>query len=157
MLGAGTWLGKAGALVATAWLAVSAVAATPVTDHWAADPDEQFLLDVKIHQYRLGDGVRAYNTPEGTCVVFGDFLSTLDVPMKIDLTAKKASGWAFKENNKISIDVASGRVSYAGKSETLSKADIRETPEGWCVDTGALARWFGLGVKPLTNGSVLVL
>jgi hypothetical protein len=157
MVGAGTWLGKAGALVATAWLAVSAVAATPVTDHWAADPDEQFLLDVKIHQYRLGDGVRAYNTPEGTCVVFGDFLNTLDVPMKIDLTAKKASGWAFKENNKISIDVGSGQVTYAAKAESLSKADIRETPEGWCVETSALARWFGLGVKPLTNGSVLVL
>jgi hypothetical protein len=158
MVFAGTSLGKAGAVVATAWLAaVGAVAATPVSDHWAADPDEQFLLDVKIHQYRLGDGVRAYNTPEGACVVFGDFLATLDVPMKIDLTAKKASGWAFKESNKISIDAGAGSVSYSGKSESLAKGDIRETPEGWCVNTAALARWFGIGVKPLTNGSVLVL
>src|SRR5919112_1124509 len=109
MIGAGKWLGKAGALVATPWLtAVGAVAATPESDTWAPDPDEQFLLDVKLHQYRIGDGVRAYNTPEGTCVVFGDFLNSLDVPMKIDLTAKKASGWAFKENNKISIDAGSG-------------------------------------------------
>ena len=68
---------------------------------WTADPDEQFLLDVHIRQLRLGDGVRAYNTPEGTCVVLGDFLTTLDVPMHIDLTARKASGWAFKESNKI--------------------------------------------------------
>jgi hypothetical protein len=158
MVFAGTSLGKAGAVVATAWLAaVGAVAATPVSDHWAADPDEQFLLDVKIHQYRLGDGVRAYNTPEGACVVFGDFLATLDVPMKIDLTAKKASGWAFKESNKISIDAGAGSVSYSGKSESLAKGDIRQTPEGWCVNTAALARWFGIGVKPLTNGSVLVL
>ena len=52
---------------------------------WTADPDEQFLLDVNIRQLRLGDGVRAYNTPEGTCVVLGDFLTTLDVPMRIDL------------------------------------------------------------------------
>src|SRR3954447_17037030 len=105
MAGAGKWLGKARALVATAWLtAVGAVAATPVTEGWAADPDAQFLLDVRLHQYRLGDGVRAYNTPEGTCIVFGDFLTTLDVPMKIDLESKKASGWAFKETNKISID-----------------------------------------------------
>jgi len=158
MAGVGKWLGKAGALVATAWLtAVGAVAATPITDKWAADPDDQFLLDVKLHQYRLGEGVRAYNTPEGTCVVFGDFLTTLDVPMKIDLTAKKASGWAFKESNLISIDVGTGAVSYSGKSESLARGDIRETPEGWCVNTAALARWFGLGVKPFTNGSVLIL
>ncbi len=158
MAGAGTWLGKTGALVATAWLtAVGAVAATPVTEKWAADPDEQFLLDVKIHQYQLGDGVRAYSTPEGACVVFGDFLTTLDVPMKIDLGARKASGWAFKETNRISIDVGAGKVDYGGKSEALAKSAIRETPEGWCVDTGALSRWFGIGVKPMTNGSVLML
>ena len=29
-------------------------------------PDDQFLLDVTIRQLRLGDGVRAYRTPEGT-------------------------------------------------------------------------------------------
>ena len=68
---------------------------------WKADPDDQYLLDVNIRQLRLGDGVRAYNTPEGTCVVLGDFLTTLDVPMRIDRAAKKASGWAFKETNKI--------------------------------------------------------
>jgi hypothetical protein len=54
---------------------------------WRADPDDQYLLDVHIRQLRLGDGVRAYNTPEGTCVVLGDFVTTLDVPIKMDLSA----------------------------------------------------------------------
>ena len=158
MTGVGNWLGKAAALCAIAGLTtVGAVAATPIADGWAADPEDQFLLDVKLHQYRLGDGVRAYKTPQGTCVVFGDFLTTLDVPMKIDLTAKRASGWAFKEAHAISIDVGAGRVDYAGNSEALAKGDVRETPEGWCVDSAALSRWFGLGIKALTSGSVLVL
>ena len=157
MIGTGKWFGKAGALLATAWLtAVGAVAATTITDQWAANPDEQYLLDVKLHQYRLGDGVRAYATPEGACVVFGDFLTTLDVPMKIDLSAKKASGWAFKESNRIAIDIAAGTVEYSGKSESLAASAIRETPEGWCVDSAALGRWFEIGVTALTNGSVLV-
>ncbi|MDQ3482628.1 MAG: carboxypeptidase regulatory-like domain-containing protein, partial [Pseudomonadota bacterium] len=129
----------------------------PAADAWTAHPDEQFLLDVRIRQLRLGEGVRAYNTPEGTCILFGDFLTTLDVPMKIDLGARKASGWAFKESHRISIDVAAGKVDYAGSSEALARNAIRETAEGWCVDTSALARWFGLGVKPVTSGSVLVL
>ena len=137
--------------------AVAAWAATPVTSAWTADPDEQFLLDVNIRQLRLGDGVRAYQTPEGTCVVFGDFLTTLDVPMKIDLQARKASGWAFNEENRIEIDQAAGLARFAKHQERISEGTIRETPEGWCVDSAALSRWFGIGITPRTEGSMLLL
>ncbi len=103
---------------------------------------------MNIHQLRLGDTVRAYNTPEGTCVVLGDFLTALDVPMRIDISAKKASGWAFKESNKISIDYAGRTVTYgSAKSQPIGPGTIRETPEGWCVQTDALAQWFGIGMK----------
>src|SRR5688572_5778995 len=137
--------------------AVAAWAATPVGKAWTADPEEQFLLDVNIRQLRLGDGVRAYQTPEGTCIVFGDFLTALDLPMKIDLEAKRAYGWAFREENKIDIDLAAGISRFAGQEERLADGSVRETPEGWCVDSAALARWFKLGVKPMTAGSVLML
>jgi hypothetical protein len=158
MHGARKWLGKACALLVLAGAtAVGAVASAPSGDGWTADPDSQFLLDVKLHQYRLGDGVRAYNTPEGTCIIFGDFITTLDVPIKIDLASKKATGWAFQETNRISIDEAAGTASYGGKSEKLPKGAIRQTPEGWCADSAALSRWFGIGVKPVTSGSVLLL
>jgi len=137
--------------------AVAAWAAVPIGSAWTADPDEQFLLDVNIRQLRLGDGVRAYQTPEGTCVVFGDFLTTLDLPMKIDLEAKRASGWAFREEHKIEIDQASGTARYGDKQEKLSPGTIRETPEGWCVESTALGRWFKLGVNAVTAGSALIL
>jgi len=137
--------------------AVGASATIPVGESWAAHPDEQFLLDVRIRQLRLGEGVRAYSTPEGTCIVFGDFLTTLDVPMKINLTARKASGWAFKEGNRISIDMAARQATYRGKSEPIAAGTVREVPEGWCVESAALTRWFGIGVRPMTSGSVLML
>lgn len=158
MRNASTWLGRTGALAAAAFVAsVGAVAATPVTDSWAAHPDDRFLLDVRLKQYKLSEPVRAYKTPEGTCIVFGDFLTALDVPMKIDLGARTASGWAFKEEHRISIDAGSGRVEYGSSSEQLARSAIRETSEGWCVDSAALTRWFGIGVKPVTNGAVLIL
>jgi hypothetical protein len=136
----------------------ASIPSLPRAPAWAADPDEQYILDVNIHSLRLGDTVRAYNTPEGTCVVLGDFLTALDVPMRIDLGTKKAAGWAFKESNKISIDYGGLRATYgAGKSEAIAPGTIRETPEGWCVQTEALTRWFGIGVKPLTAGSALLL
>jgi len=137
--------------------AVAAWAAVPIGSAWNADPDEQFFLDVNIRQLRLGDGVRAYQTPEGTCIVFGDFLTTLDLPMKIDLEAKRASGWAFSEKHRIEIDQAAGTVRFGDSQEKLAPGTVRETPEGWCVESSALGRWFKLGVKPVTAGSVLML
>ncbi len=158
MLPGRKWLRKLAAIAALGCAgAVGASSSQPVGAGWAAHPDDQFLLDVRIRQLRLGEGVRAYNTPEGTCVVFGDFLTTLDVPMQINLTAKKASGWAFKEDNKVAIDLAAMAARYGGKSEPIAPGTVRETPEGWCIDSAALARWFGIGVKPMTSSSVLML
>ena len=151
----GRWMRGAFAQAALALAgAVAAWAAAPVGSAWTADPDEQFLLDVNIRQLRLGDGVRAYQTPEGTCVVFGDFLTALDLPMKIDLESKRASGWAFKEEHKIDIDLSAGIARCADSEEKLADGIVRETPEGWCVDAAALSRWFNLGVKASTGGSL---
>jgi hypothetical protein len=162
LLGCSKWLRKAAMLVslcAGAAVGASAPSNEPAATaaSWKADPDDQFLLDVNIHQLRLGDGVRAYNTPEGTCVVLGDFLTALDVPMHIDLAGKKASGWAFRETNRISIDYSAGHASFGTSNEAIKPGTVRETPEGWCVQTQALTRWFGIGVKPVTAGSVLML
>ena len=157
MPGGRKWLRKAAMLLALCAGGVAASTPPTASARWTADPDEQFLLDVNIRQLKLGDGVRAYNTPEGTCVVLGDFLTALDVPVKVDLAARKASGWAFKESNRIAIDYGGGTASYSGKSEPLASGTVRETPDGWCVQTSALTRWFGIGVKPVTSGAVLVL
>jgi hypothetical protein len=151
------WLRRAALALAVCAGAAGASPAVPSAPAWTADPDTQFLLDVNIRQLRLGEGVRAYNTPEGTCVVLGDFLTTLDVPMRIDLAAKKASGWAFRESNRIAVDYTASTVTYGTNSERLAPGTIRETSDGWCVQASALARWFGIGVKAMTAGSVLML
>ena len=144
-------------MLALAGVGASSPASAPVNDGWSADPDEQYLLDVNLHHLTLGDGVRAYATPEGTCVLFGDFLQALDVPMKIDLAAHKASGWAFRQDNVVSIDTAARQVVHNGKSESFAITDVREVAEGWCVDTKALARWFALDVRPDRSVSVLAV
>src|SRR6476659_8663322 len=130
MFGGRPWLPRAATLLALAAGGVAASSPSPLPSAgWTADPDDQFLLDVSIRQHKLGEGVRAYNTPQGTCVVLGDFLASLDVPVKIDLAAKRASGWAFKESSRISIDYGAMTVAYQGKSEAIAVGTIRETPE----------------------------
>src|SRR6185369_16133644 len=126
MAGGRSWLRKAAMLLALCAGGVAAAAPAPLpAPGWTADPDEQFLLDVNIRQLRLGDGVRAYATPEGTCVIFGDFIRTIDVPVQIDLVGRKAGGWAFKETNRIAIDLASGTATYRGHTEPLTAGTVR--------------------------------
>jgi hypothetical protein len=154
----GKWWGRAAALLALACVgSVGSTASIPPVQAWTANPDDQFLLEVRLHQYRLGQGVRAYQTPTGTCVMFGDFLTTLDVPMRIDLAKKAATGWAFKEDHKVSIDLATNSAGYGDKAEAIAPGTVRETPGGWCVDSTALTRWFGIAVKPMMSGSVLFI
>ena len=118
-------------------------------DGWTADPDDQFLLDVNIRQLRLGDGVRAYPTPEGTCIVFGDFLTALDVPMKIDLEARKRQRLGVQGRPQDRTSTAPrARSASAPRPKQLAKGMIRDVPEGWCVDSAALGRWFGIKVMP---------
>jgi hypothetical protein len=130
MAATGIWGLRSGMLLALCAGSIAASAPGPPPPAWTADPDEQFLLDVNIRQLRLGDPVRAYNTPEGTCVVLGDFLTALDVPMRIDIAARKASGWAFKENYRIAVDYGAGTAAYGSRTETLARGTVRETPDG---------------------------
>lgn len=143
------------ALLALVGAGMAAVASAPAGDGWRADPDEQFLLDVSLRRLKLGDGVRAYVTPSGPCLVFGDFLTALDVPMKIDLEAGRASGWAFSEKNQLVIDKTGSSAVINGKREAFSITTVRDTPEGWCVAADALERWFGLSLSAKTGISLL--
>ena len=124
---------------------------------FAVDAESQYLLDVNIRQLRLGEGVRGYPTPEGACVLLGDMVTVLDVPVKVDLAAKRATGWAFAETNKLDIDLGARRVAYGARQEALEPGAVRETPDGWCVDSNALGRWLGVGVKVSPYSSVITL
>jgi hypothetical protein len=92
-----TSLGKA-ALIAFACVGAAASLAEAPRP-FAVDAESEYLLDVNIRQLRLGEGVRGYPTPEGSCLLLGDMATVLDVPVKVDLAARRATGWAFAETN----------------------------------------------------------
>jgi hypothetical protein len=137
--------------------AVGAFASDTSPGHWLADPDSQYLLDVHVRQLRLGDAVRAYETPEGACLVVGDVVRSLDLPLAVDLAKGTMAGWALSEANRIAIDRKSATVRYGDKAEKLAATALRDTPEGWCVDSSAFGRWIGLDLKPRLAGSALII
>lgn len=136
---------------------VASYASAPPGDGFTIDGEAQYMLDVNIRQLRLGDGVRGYPTPEGSCLVLGDMVTVLDLPLKIDLQTGKASGWVFREDYRLDIDRAAGTVRFGTKSEALHPAAVRKSPEGWCVDSTALGRWLGIEVKVAPYASVVTL
>ncbi len=151
------WMKRA-TLVALACAGGVASHATALpADDFRIDAEAQYMLDVNIRQLRLGDGVRAYPTPEGTCLVLGDLITVLDVPLRIDLGARRATGWAFREDNRIDIDRAAGTARFGAQKEALAPATVRESPEGWCVDSAAAGRWLGITVKVATFASLVTL
>ena len=115
------------------------------------------MLDVNIRQLRLGDGVRGYPTPQGACLLLGDMINVLDVPIAVDLKARTASGWAFREDNRLKIDRVARTVTFGKTSEALDPAAIRDSPDGWCIDSIALGRWLGIAVKVSPFASVVTL
>lgn len=137
-------------------LGASIGAAAPA-QAWTASPDDALLLDVRLDKYRLGDGVRGYTTPTGTCVDFADVILALDVPIRLDKQSRRATGWAFEEAHTIAIDREISKEHIMNNKREVAPDDIRDTPEGWCVDTGVLSRWLGVALQADSANALLIV
>lgn len=124
---------------------------------WTLHEDDQLLLDVRVGRYRVGDGVRGYQTPAGACVDLADIIIAFDLPVRLDKKSRRATGWLFEESRTFTLDREAGRVQIMNKSAALGAADIIDTPEGWCVDTDVLGRWLDVTLTPALNDALLVV
>ena len=124
---------------------------------WTPSSDDSLLFDVRLGQYRVGDGVRGYATPEGVCIDLADTLIALDIPIRLDKQSRRATGWAFDERRTVVIDRASGTEQIMNLSGKVAPHDIYDTPEGWCVATTALSRWFGATFTADVGNAVLTV
>jgi hypothetical protein len=122
---------------------------------WSANADDALLFDVRLGQYRLGDGVRGYQTPTGPCIDLADTIIALDIPIRLDKKLRRATGWAFAESHTITLDREEGKAQITNKSEVIAANDIYDTPEGWCVVTGALSRWLGISLTADQGNALL--
>jgi hypothetical protein len=144
-----------GALIALLILCgIPAAHAAPV---WTANPDDALLFDVRLGQYRLGEGVRGYQTPEGSCLDLADIIIALDVPVRLDKKLRRATGWVFEERRTVVIDREAAIVQIMNKTEKLGQTDIYDTPEGWCVASSKLSAWFGITFEVDQAGALLFI
>jgi hypothetical protein len=148
-------------MLATLALAAGTIA-VPATsafaaDVWQSNDDDSLLLDVRSGQWRVGDGVRGYQTDTGVCVDFADLIIALDLPVRLDKKSRRATGWLFEENRTITIDRDQNTVQIMNKTTRLAETDIRDTREGWCVDIKTAATWLNVEITADLSNSLLIL
>jgi hypothetical protein len=136
---------------------VSVPAVPSFASTWQANEDDALLFDVRVGQYRVGDGIRGYQTDNGVCVDFADVIIAFDLPVRLDKKSRRATGWLFEEARTFTLDREANIVQIMNKSQSVSTADIRDVPEGWCVDTATLARWLNVEVKADLSNALLIL
>ncbi|WP_262408206.1 collagen binding domain-containing protein [Sphingopyxis sp. OPL5] len=126
-----------------------------VSDGWKPSEDDSWLFDLRSGQYRLGDGIRGYQTPTGMCVDLADMVIALDLPIRVDKKLRRATGWVFDERRSLTIDRDAGEVRLGSRSFAIDTTAIRDTAAGWCVDVKQLAAWFELPLVPDLSNAVL--
>lgn len=135
--------------------AVDKAPAAIAADSWAPNEEDSWLFDVRSGQYRLGDGVRGYQTPQGICVDLADVVLALDLAVRVDKKLRRATGWVFDERRSLTIDRDAGEVRAGSQSFRLTPTTIRDTAAGWCVDLESLNNWLGVPLAADLSNAVL--
>ena len=146
---------------ATALAVAIGIVTIPVASASAADwqptEDDALLFDVRVGQWRVGDGVRGYQTDKGVCVDLADIIIAFDLPVRLDKKSRRATGWLFEESRTFALDREANIVQIVNKNQPVAVTDIRDVPEGWCVDTGVLARWLNVELKADLSNALLIV
>ncbi len=124
---------------------------------WAANEDDALLFDVRVGQWRVGEGVRGYQTDNGVCVDLADIIIAFDLPVRLDKKSRRATGWLFEENRTFTLDREANIVQIMNKSQAVAAGDVRDVPEGWCVDSVTLAKWLNVEVKADLSNALLII
>ena len=125
--------------------------------NWQASDDDALLFDVRVGQYRVGDGVRGYQTDSGICVDLADVIIAFDLPVRLDKKSRRATGWLFEESRTFTLDREANTVQIVNNNQRVSADDVRDVPEGWCVDTRTLARWLNVEVQADQSNALLII
>lgn len=124
---------------------------------WQANEDNALLFDVRVGQWRVGDGVRGYQTDSGVCVDFADILIAFDLPVRLDKKSRRATGWLFEESRTFTLDRESNMVQIMNKITPIAPTAIRDVPEGWCIDAKVLANWLNVEIKADLSNALLIV
>jgi hypothetical protein len=98
------------------------------------------LLEVRLGNQVLSDGVTAYEIGRGVFLPLGEMARLLTLAVRVT-DEGRASGYILAEERGFSLDVAEGAVHAAGKPEAFDRAQVKVEAEDIYVASALLARW----------------
>lgn len=116
---------------------------------------ELLLLDLKLGQTILAEGLPAYPVAGGIVVPLAAVCQALDFAITVDVVAGTADGYFIAENRRFSLDIASRRVVVEGTPRRFDPVRIEGHQDDIYVDTQLLSDWFPF--EPTVDLSTLLL
>lgn len=153
----GSALVRAAGIIAISAASLFLAPPAAASSAWTANDDDALLFDLRSGNYRLGDGVRGYQTDSGICVDLADMIIAMDIPLRLDKKSRRATGWIFSESQTLTIDRDSNMVQKVSDTEKLLPGQIYDVPEGWCVDVKSLSSWFDVDFQPDLSNALLTI
>ena len=150
-------LARAAGIIAISAASLFMASPADAATGWTANDDDALLFDLRSGNYRLGDGVRGYQTDSGICVDLADIIMAMDIPLRLDKKSRRATGWIFSEKQTLIIDRDNDMVQKVNLSSKLRPGQIYDVPEGWCVDLKSLSDWFDIEFMPDLSNALLTI
>jgi sporulation related protein len=116
---------------------------------------ELLLLDLRLGQTVLVEGLPAYPVAGGIVVPLGVVCQALDFAITVDVVSGTADGYFIAENRRFSLDIKSQRVLVEGKPRRFDSLRIEVHQDDIYVDTQLLSDWFPF--DPTVDLSTLLL
>ncbi len=150
-------LARAAGIIAISAASLFMASPADAAPGWTANDDDALLFDLRSGNYRLGDGVRGYQTNSEICVDLADIIMAMDIPLRLDKKSRRATGWIFSEKQTLTIDRDNDMVQKVNLSSKLRPGQIYDVPEGWCVDLKSLSDWFDIEFMPDLSNALLTI
>ena len=134
-------------------------AAAQAQSAFEVSEDDFLMLQMKVGGYSMPIDIRGYQLDDGdaVCLDLADVIQSLDLPIRLDKKSRRATGWLFSEDQTFALDRETGTVQNVNKDRAPLADAIIDTPEGWCVESDALSRWFGVRFRTdVYNASVTI-
>jgi hypothetical protein len=92
----------------------------------AIDPDSELLVALNIGQFRIADDVTAAPLNGQMCVDIQQVFNSLDFPIVVDRSRQMASGWFVREDQTVSINLATQTAQVSGRDVALPSSSFGE-------------------------------
>jgi hypothetical protein len=126
------------------WLTLLAAVLFALPPCAAAPPDDAsnlVLLEVRLDEHQLSDGISAYQFGDDVFLPLGELSKLLTIAIRTQPAEGRASGYNLDEQRGFSLDVGALTATLNNQREAVDPAQLRRRADDIYVASALLSRW----------------